>query len=72
MAIADYRLCDICGRKAFYDSNLNYRMKPFSDGQKAVLDGVFYLDSLGDWKVLCADCSMTHRCVIEKIPTNRR
>ena len=61
MAIADYRLCDICGRKAFYDANLNYQMKPFSDGQKAAADGILYLDSLGDWKVLCVDCSKTHR-----------
>lgn len=24
MAKADYRLCDLCGSKAFYDANLNY------------------------------------------------
>jgi len=24
MASTDYRLCDNCGRKAFYDANLNY------------------------------------------------
>lgn len=28
MAAADYRLCDICGTKAFYDSNLNYEFGP--------------------------------------------
>ncbi len=25
MALSDYRLCDICERKAFYDSKLNYQ-----------------------------------------------
>lgn len=24
MAMADYRLCDVCGEKAFYDARLNY------------------------------------------------
>lgn len=28
MALSDYRLCDICGAKAFYDSNLNYKWGP--------------------------------------------
>ena len=26
--MADYRLCDLCGGKAFYDSNLNYDFGP--------------------------------------------
>ncbi len=28
MAMADYRLCDVCEGKAFYDSNLNHQQGP--------------------------------------------
>ena len=31
MAMADYRQCDLCGCKAFYDANLNYDW-PDKDG----------------------------------------
>jgi len=24
MAIGNYKLCDVCGKKAFYDAELNY------------------------------------------------
>lgn len=26
MAAADYKLCDVCGTKAFYDASLNYEV----------------------------------------------
>ena len=72
MAMADYRLCDICGSKAFYDANLNYefgnRQHPIPEDEK-VRDSSHKLDYLGDWAVLCRDCAKTHRCVIEKIET---
>jgi hypothetical protein len=62
MALSDYRLCDICDGKVFYDTNLNYDFDaPYSDklmGQP--------LDYLGDWKVICTECAETHECVIIK------
>lgn len=72
MALADYRLCDICNGKAFYDSNLNYEFadkytkipadeliqQPKSDSMK--------LDYLGKWVVLCRECSKTHDIIIQK------
>ncbi len=51
MAMADYRLCDKCGCKAFYDSNLNYD----DDGN---------LDYVGDWRVICTECAKSHKCII--------
>ena len=62
MALADYRLCDVCRSKVFYDANLNYSWAPAFNGQKSV-DGT-YLDYLGDWKVICFDCSEQYECVI--------
>lgn len=54
MAMADYRLCDVCERKAFYDANLNY------DFGKRMADGSPKLDYLGAWAVLCENCAKTH------------
>ena len=51
MALCDYRPCDVCGGKAFYDANLNYD----SDGG---------LDNLGDWVVICKSCAKTHKCLV--------
>ena len=74
MATADYRLCDKCGCKAFYDSNLNYDFdrndwegKPRTDGDRARIEGEttgYTLDYLGDWAVLCNDCAKTHKTII--------
>lgn len=70
MAMADYRLCDKCGCKAFYDSNLNYefedRNTKIPDDEK-IRDFPYKLDYLGDWAVLCRDCAKKFRCVIETI-----
>jgi len=65
MASGDYRSCDSCGCKAFYDANLNY------DGHTEFANsgGVLFnndrsyieLDSLGSWIVLCKDCSLKHK-----------
>ena len=63
MAYCDYRLCDICGNKAFYDANLNYEEKPNFEGQSQACD-FHYLDCLGDWKVLCVDCSKKYEVKI--------
>lgn len=67
MAMADYRLCDNCGCKAFYDSNLNYEFgdskNPIPEDEK-IRDSSFKLDYLGDWAVLCRDCAKTHVCAV--------
>lgn len=59
MAAADYRLCDRCGSKVFYDANLNYE---FASHQRSDFDEVdkkrgYKLDYLGDWICLCKECS---------------
>lgn len=70
MALVDYRLCDVCGNKAFYDARLNYEQT--GDGDDTLRNGGemmqgLSLDYLGDWCVLCTDCARTHRCVIAPI-----
>ena len=65
MAAADYRLCDVCGGKAFYDANLNNDFD--APAEEHIRDSNYKLDYLGDWAVLCRDCAKTHKCVIEPI-----
>ena len=67
MALCDYRLCDKCGGKAFYDADLNYQDADGSDAYLVCGEGQAFpaaLDHLGDWAVLCDDCAKTHRCAI--------
>jgi hypothetical protein len=76
MAAGDYRSCDVCGGKAFYDANLSYeeygRDPPFLvGGEPQYADPAMNarhglrLGYVGDWAVLCTDCSKTHRTRIE-------
>ncbi|WP_250489938.1 hypothetical protein [Caballeronia sp. INML2] len=77
--MADYRLCDVCDGKAFYDSNLDYEFVGQSScgGEKITPDDCtrvvgeppteffgYKLQYLGDWAVLCKNCAKTHKCVI--------
>ena len=77
MALADYKTCDLCGEKAFYDVNLGYqtegeyRTQPFLEvGEPQFKDFDMHskygvsLGYLGDWAVLCDECSKTHRVAI--------
>lgn len=78
MALSDYRLCDVCGGKAFYDANLNYSdggqmpdVLPYRQAGKEQFENAEHLqkwahrlDYVGDWAVICTDCAKTHRCVI--------
>ena len=76
MAAGDYRSCDVCGGKAFYDANLNYESGDKVDGQwvypadpfrVAGFDQQPYgaaLDMVGDWAVICTGCAKTHKCVV--------
>lgn len=82
MALSDYRRCDVCGHKAFYDANLNYRDGPdeYNAGQPYRIAGDeqydkpelvekygMRLDYVGDWAVICGDCAKTNKCAIVPI-----
>lgn len=60
MALADYKLCDLCERKAFYDAQLGYDFKSYPG------TGLW---NCGDWKVLCSSCAETHEVVIRSKTT---
>jgi len=60
MALSDYRLCDVCGGKAFYDVNLNY------DEDEVDKYGNPKLERVGDMKVICDSCAKTHEVVIDR------
>lgn len=68
MAAADYRLCDKCGQKAFYDANLAYECHTANDPIPAdeCIRGSpgLKLQYLGDWSVLCRTCAREWRCEI--------
>ena len=52
MALADYKLCDACGAKTFYDAALEYDLDgPIIREPKPV--------GVGDWAVLCGACAVT-------------
>jgi hypothetical protein len=71
MASGDYRSCDVCVCKVFYDANLDYEGS--SDFSKS--GGVLFnnersyvgLHNLGAWMVLCKSCALTHIIKLEKI-----
>jgi hypothetical protein len=71
VASGDYRSCDVCGCKVFYDANLDY--DNFSDFAKS--GGALFnnersyleLHTLGAWTVLCKSCTLTHVIKLEKI-----
>ncbi len=57
MALADYRLCDVCGSKAFYDARLNYEQT----GDGALRDGGEMMPAVGTAaRRGCAACSAEH------------
>lgn len=67
MAYADYRLCDLCESKVFYDANLNYQhdKEIYSEIRNAgMMLSHTRLEYLGDWVVICSNCAKTHKCVI--------
>jgi len=87
MALCDYRLCDVCGRKAFYDAHLNYDDRPSEyrsvDKPYRVAGAEQYekpelnqkhgmrLDYVGDWAVICADCSDKYETkIVERTQQN--
>ena len=83
MAAGDYRSCDVCGGKCFYDANLNYieggtewdpDIYPYRiagddqyDSMELLSKWGTRLDYVGDWAVICSACAKTHKCMIVKI-----
>ena len=69
MALADYRLCDVCEGKVFYDANLNYDQGRDVAGEVRNAGHMLAntaLDYLGDWVVICQDCAKEYECVVRK------
>lgn len=60
MAASDYRSCDICGCKTFYDAELQYDFKKYPE------TGLY---NLGDWVCLCNECSKTYEVTIQRKET---
>jgi hypothetical protein len=58
MAEADYKSCDKCGGRTFYDSNLHY------DDEWDNSWGRPY--GVGDWGVLCKECAKGFKVVVEE------
>lgn len=84
MASADYRLCDLCGAKAFYDAELNYHQKEaeydvpyrevgvdqYADQELNEKSGMC-VGYVGDWAVLCINCAKTHKTQIVEIENTK-
>jgi hypothetical protein len=63
MASADYKLCDVCGNKAFYDADISdHRYVATYDPEEARK-----WDPIG-LAVLCSECNKTHKAVIVHAP----
>lgn len=82
MAAADYRLCDSCECKVFYDSELDYKNGPSgynTAGPYRIAGNPQYEDEqinhkhgtrlgrLGDWAVLCSTCAKSYKTQIVPI-----
>lgn len=70
MASGDYRSCDVCGCKTFYDAKLNYSYSEDKDENsefRPIRGKHVQLERTGDWKVICHNCAETHEVVIVKI-----
>lgn len=78
MSKADYRLCDVCGEKAFYDDSLHYEQgdegtpyrvagKEQYKDPRLCIEGDTCLSYLGDWAVICLNCSKQFRTQIVPI-----
>jgi hypothetical protein len=60
MASADYYLCDVCGRKTFYDANLQYSEFDGTPGPRNPFTQHAWPVGVGAMAVLCPTCAETH------------
>jgi hypothetical protein len=78
MAGADYRTCDVCGGKAFYDAELAYAKGTERDLPPYKVAGIpqypteefnekygYQLGRVGDWAVICHACSKQYEVRIK-------
>lgn len=65
MAASDYRLCDVCGSKAFYDVYLNY---DFDNRDEQGIPKLQYVSSMA---VVCDKCAKTHVAVVIERPATQ-
>lgn len=84
MAAGDYRSCDVCGGEAFYDMALDYATvedrpgtvpvryagEPQYQNPELLAKHGWCLGFVGDWAVICTDCSKTHRTAV--LPIERK
>jgi len=63
MAAADYRLCDVCHSKTYYDAEVSYEDAP--PGHR--LHGSPIPDGVGDWAVICKKCAETWEVVVRPL-----
>jgi len=68
MAAADYRLCDLCTCKTFYDANVDY--EPTPQGHR--LWPAMRPDRVGDWAVICDECAKTHEVIVRPIEPSKK
>lgn len=60
MAMCDYRWCNVCGCKAFYDANLHYEDDaPLAQNEQELPAG-----PVADMACLCGECLKTHKIAI--------
>jgi hypothetical protein len=84
MASGDYRSCDVCGGKTFYDAILTYEdgddeyakdRPPYRQAGRLQYPGSpdlnqkhgLRLGYVGDWAVICTNCSPRFKTVIVPI-----
>lgn len=58
MAAADYKDCDVCVGKTFYDANITY-----DDDWDIKWERPW---GVGDWKVICKSCAETYEVIVRK------
>ena len=63
MAAADYRSCDVCKGKTFYDAELDYKECMNAPSYGAPMPE----GDVGDWAVLCSRCALVHKIEIVQI-----
>lgn len=63
MASADYKLCDVCGYKAFYDADVadDRYIATWNPGHKNYRGEIVAPIGIA---VLCAECNKTHEAVV--------